>query len=1379
MADYYFISYSSVDGAEFTLQLADALRSGSPSIETWLDKQRLRPGIDWDDQIVEAIRDCKGLLYVMTQDSVRSDSVCKDEWSRALKYKKPIIPLRLHRDAETPFRLGNRQFLDFSDSFDAALDGLRSHLVWVDTPAGVLHSLKSQLSDLERELPRAEPQHRAGIQDAILELRQRIEQQQLLVDDPHAASQRTERRIALALERERQAEPQAVAPTGSKFINPPPAAAPAWFQDRHVETGLIGEFIRDEALRMMIVMGRAGIGKTAMVCRLLKSLEMGRLPNDGEPLQVDGIVYLSAAGSRRVNFSHLFADLCRLLPENTTRMLQAIYQNAQTSTLEKMQALLENFQDRRIIVLLDNFEDTVETQTGEIRDAELDAALRALLQVPQHGVKVIITTRVAPQSLQLFEAGRQTMLELDKGLESPYAENILRAMDRDGKIGLRDAPAELLETARVRTRGYPRALEALFAILSADRDTSLQEILNEAQGLLPENVVQVLVGEAFNRLDPLAQKVMQALAIYGFSVPPTAIDYLLQVHEPGIDSTPILKRLVNMQFARRESGLYYLHHVDRSYALERIPKGQPEDWQTGEGTPFTRHGLWHRGAEYFRKVRRDESTWTSLDDLKPLFAEFELLSASGDFDEALDVLYTMSSFLEREGYYRQIARMAEVLIGQAQEPVRSNAAGLAGWALSSLGEEKAAIELLSEALKLPELDIDLANDWRLELARNFGLLGDYPAAAAVYQKIIETAQEDVEMQVTAQLGLGWLAELQNVNSQAEATYLDALKTYLRSSTMEMSEDGRFRFNPDVLAPEAPFSDPSAWYPIGEISFAEGTDDAIISYLYGIQLEPFSDALPEPGQVSEQEEETEDNLLLVPVLVTFELARIWDSLAAFYEKTDRLVEAYACCRLALSLYDVLEEDTGVAATLEALRRMALQFSDDESQALVEEQERELAYAQASRHRKLEIALMQNLAQSYLERNRLDEAEQFYLDLLQDARELEFSSLGQQAELGLARVDWAREKPEAAVERLLQLLDQSSLNLQLYTDIQALLGRIELDRRHRRTAARYALEASHGYLVLDSPFQHLDMEKLLASISIEKREYEAAVQRLEAVSQQAQALGIPSFLASTLCDLADAYLAAGMQEKALEAANQAYRVASVIKLSALAAQTLMTVGRISAELGKYELSKNSYQQAHALYENIGKVPGQIDVNRGLSWMYYLMEQPEEQIKVARQAWALSQEYGDPAITRDSRMELALALSDNAVYEEAIQHFEAILSETPADALAMVNFGWVLYQAGQYDRSLVESQLALETDPTQTMAIRNLGHAYLAKGLPEQAEREYRRAIQERKGGEHFIETVRVLKKLLSEKPDLPRGKEMLALFEAEQARLDAVKSMPANE
>ena len=166
-----------------------------------------------------------------------------------------------------------------------------------------------------------------------------------------------------------------------------------------------------------------------------------------------------------MNFPNLFADLCRLLPTETADRLLQRYRDAQEPPAASMLALLEHFPTGRVVVLLDNFEDLIDTAAGTfaVTDTALDGALRAVLAAPAHAVKIIVTTRVPPKGLLLFEPGVQRRLDLDEGLPSPFAEQVLRARDPDGKLGIRDAPKELLTQAKDRTRGFPRALEALAA----------------------------------------------------------------------------------------------------------------------------------------------------------------------------------------------------------------------------------------------------------------------------------------------------------------------------------------------------------------------------------------------------------------------------------------------------------------------------------------------------------------------------------------------------------------------------------------------------------------------------------------------------------------------------------------------------------------------------------------------------------------------------------------------------------------------------------------------------------------------------------------------------------------------------------------------------
>lgn len=52
----HFLSYSRFDGEVLARRLHDALEAGAPPFSIWLDKIDLKPGQDWDEQIVEAVR---------------------------------------------------------------------------------------------------------------------------------------------------------------------------------------------------------------------------------------------------------------------------------------------------------------------------------------------------------------------------------------------------------------------------------------------------------------------------------------------------------------------------------------------------------------------------------------------------------------------------------------------------------------------------------------------------------------------------------------------------------------------------------------------------------------------------------------------------------------------------------------------------------------------------------------------------------------------------------------------------------------------------------------------------------------------------------------------------------------------------------------------------------------------------------------------------------------------------------------------------------------------------------------------------------------------------------------------------------------------------
>jgi len=757
MAGHCFLSYSSVDGLEFALRLRDALEAGPPSIGLWFDKRDLQAGLDWDEQLAGAIRDAEGVLFVMTLDSVTPNSVCKKEWTRALKYKKPVIPLLVHPTAEMPFSLEPRQYIDFTGSFDAGLARLRQRLEWQRSPAGIVQALRDRVEDARRDAARemdAAKQARA-VED-LRQFQQQLAEQERAVKDPAAAAQRVAASIAAGIERERQPAPAAAKVRHGRFLNPPPLVAPTYFQDRTVETKLLAEFLKDEARRLVMVIGRGGIGKTAMVCRLLKAVEGGALPDDLGPLAVDGIVYLSTRGARRLNATNLYSDLLKLLPSETARPLDMLLRHPQASMRTKFGEMLAAFSVQRVVVLLDNLEDMVDPGNFDLQDGELDDALRAVLEAPPHSIKLIITSRIAPRALALVQPGRQIRLDLDEGLESPHAEQLLRDMDVDGKVGLRGAPVPLLAEARARTRGYPRALEALFAILSADRDTSLAELLHEqttpagarSRLQLPENVVEALVGEAFARLDPAAEHVMQALAVYGHRVTPTAVDYLLQPFQLGVDSEPVLKRLTNMHLVRKERDRYYLHPVDSAYAFERVPVGTSADRDVSP-PPFTRIALTHRAADYFVEVRTSSDTWRTIDDVSAQLSEFELRCAVEEYDAAVHVLLQIDDQLQLWGYYSTQLTLWERLVGHLGHAVlEATAQNQLGQVRFRMGHYDRALEHFTSGLGtgLAAENLSCVSASLSGLAHCHGDLGRTALAIEHYKRGLEIARQSGDRQ---------------------------------------------------------------------------------------------------------------------------------------------------------------------------------------------------------------------------------------------------------------------------------------------------------------------------------------------------------------------------------------------------------------------------------------------------------------------------------------------------------------------------------------------------------------------------------------------------------------------------------------------------------
>ena len=540
-------------------------------------------------------------------------------------------------------------------------------------------------------------------------------------------------------------EPLRASMAPTTMVNLSTSATPAHFVDRQRECDRLRELIANESVRVVSVIGRPGIGKSALVSKTLDTLVRRAEPLDGDSAYLDGIVYMNAR-SRPFSARDVLMNVARLLPNDALSGKSALFENQRMPIRRVLEFLLDEFPaDYRVAVVIDDLDELIDPITQELEDKELQTALKDLLELPVIGATVILTTSIPPRSLALSHLARYKVFNLETGLPQEAAIELLQELDADGSVGLASAPVELLEKAHALTGGHPRALEALYTILLTDRTISLAELLSGSEPLPPDRVVEVLIGEAFSRLDPLAQRVAEALAIYRTPVDPAAVEYLLRPYMEEVNARATLGRLVSMNLAHKDGERYRLASLDREYVLRLIPAGNPGDAHREDPPPFTRHALLHRGAEFFVQARVPEKAVERIDDLYAERMEIDLRIRNQEYEAAARVALSISwRYLLLWGSGRVVVDLHEELEGKLTDPELDQAnLWTLGDAHGQLGQTQQALSYYERALALSKEIGDHLGQKRLmtNIGSHYYQLGQLRQAIGSYGQALKMARE--------------------------------------------------------------------------------------------------------------------------------------------------------------------------------------------------------------------------------------------------------------------------------------------------------------------------------------------------------------------------------------------------------------------------------------------------------------------------------------------------------------------------------------------------------------------------------------------------------------------------------------------------------------
>lgn len=469
------------------------------------------------------------------------------------------------------------------------------------------------------------------------------------------------------------------------FVGEPPAVPPNWFQDRAGEVEDLERRLDDVRTRLVMLVGREGFGKTALIHRLWERMRTG-----DSPLRVYGLVYLSAHGFWPVTADYLIDRLTELFPTHEADRLKITVQQP-LPPVEKLAAVLAELAGRNVIVAIDAIEDTL----GDDEDIA-DPALRELLDylVPRAdcGVRLLLAGRHVARAVA---QQRPDVKPLNEGLPDTDAFALLNAMDSHGRLNFTAVPDHDRARLHRLTGGSPRALELAYGVLAPEGPSFvwLLEFLGRVDG---RNVAVRLLDLACERLSLRERRVLQALAVYGRPIPATAVDHLMHNAVPDLDSRATLGQLRQLRLARSD-GVYF--SVPATEERDNLIELVRRDADTGACE--TLEMLLRRAADYFVGQRHRKPQ--QLADVRPQLIEIELRLRAGDHEAAFQLMESVDDgYLLGWGSSCALVPLLEMLLRSEGIPriLKIDARSMFARALMQQEDYREAMVHLDQALGL-------------------------------------------------------------------------------------------------------------------------------------------------------------------------------------------------------------------------------------------------------------------------------------------------------------------------------------------------------------------------------------------------------------------------------------------------------------------------------------------------------------------------------------------------------------------------------------------------------------------------------------------------------------------------------------------------------
>lgn len=445
------------------------------------------------------------------------------------------------------------------------------------------------------------------------------------------------------------------------------------FTGREAELTALTRAVTDARVKHVHVRGRPGIGKSAVVNKLMLELDRTASP-------FDLIFYLP--------FQHpphsLPESLLELLAESNAELRHSWNSRAETGV--KLELLLASLRGQRTLLVLDN----LEKLAGSEAQGELGLLIHML--VDRNDTPTLLTVGhhavVLPEGLVGRAFQRQREVPLEGGLQFEDAATLLRKLDGDGQLGLADADAESLRAVCERAHGLPKVLQGIAGSLRTSPTLTLADVVTDST--VTERLHHDYVEDIYAQLSDPAREVINLCAVFAEPVPLGALTALL----PHLNVRKVLDPLCGsylVALVRSPETKVSLHEVDRA-AIYRLLQN-PND---GEVLRL------HQAVATFHLKSASPRPWNTLEKLTGHLKGFQHLMSAGDFESACRVLLLVGiDHLHRLGYPALLLKLHKQLENRLNDDhLKSEHLNVMGVTNLALGQVEQAIKHFNDALVL-------------------------------------------------------------------------------------------------------------------------------------------------------------------------------------------------------------------------------------------------------------------------------------------------------------------------------------------------------------------------------------------------------------------------------------------------------------------------------------------------------------------------------------------------------------------------------------------------------------------------------------------------------------------------------------------------------